>query len=107
MLNRIDTKSAVRTCSFSYSGNMVAFSTDKQMGQPCLITIVDTRDFNTGVCYIIETIAKYKWLLVFRLSRFPLRYPLSWLILILIRSLKFIAHANVQFVNIKKIHKLN
>jgi translation initiation factor 3 subunit I len=49
MLNRIDTKSAVRTCSFSYSGSMVAFSTDKQMGQSCLITIVDTREFNPGL----------------------------------------------------------
>ena len=48
MLNRIDTKSAVRTCNFSYSANQVAFSTDKQMGQLCTITIVDTRDFNSG-----------------------------------------------------------
>jgi len=45
MLERIDTKSAVRTCKFSYSGNMVAFTTDKQMGQPCVIHIVDLRCF--------------------------------------------------------------
>jgi len=45
-LNRIDTKSAVRTCSFSYSGNLVAYSTDRSMGQPCIITVVDVREFN-------------------------------------------------------------
>jgi len=42
----IDTKSAVRTCAFSYSGKMVAFSTDKQMGHPCIINVVDTRTFS-------------------------------------------------------------
>lgn len=47
MLNRIDTKSAVRTCQFAFSGNLVAFSTDKQMGHPCIINVVDVRDFNT------------------------------------------------------------
>jgi translation initiation factor 3 subunit I len=45
MLNRIDTKSAVRTCTFSYCGNYVAYSTDKQMGHQCIITLVDTRQF--------------------------------------------------------------
>jgi hypothetical protein len=49
MLNRIDTKSAVRTCMFSFAGNHVAYSTDKQMGQLCIITVVDTRDFNAGL----------------------------------------------------------
>jgi translation initiation factor 3 subunit I len=48
MLNKIETKSAVRTCKFSYSGNLVAYTTDKQMGQPCIINIVDTRVFDTG-----------------------------------------------------------
>lgn len=43
----IDTKSAVRTCNFSYSGNMVAFTTDKQMGYPCEIHVVDARTFST------------------------------------------------------------
>jgi len=42
----IDTKSAVRTCNFSYSGNLACFTTDKQMGYPCEITVVDSRDFN-------------------------------------------------------------
>lgn len=42
----IKTHSAVRTCGFSYSGNMVCFTTDKQMGYPCEIYVVDSRDFN-------------------------------------------------------------
>jgi len=46
MTERIDTRSAVRTCSFSYSGNMVAYSTDRAMGQQCVINVVDVRTFN-------------------------------------------------------------
>ena len=46
--SRIDTKSAVRTCVFSYSGSLVAYSTDKSMGHPCVINVVDVRDFKTG-----------------------------------------------------------
>ena len=52
MLERIDTKSAIRTCKFSYSGNMVAFTTDKQMGQPCVIHIVDLRCFGKEGMYV-------------------------------------------------------
>lgn len=46
MTERIDTRSAVRTCAFSFSGNMVAYSTDRAMGQQCVINIVDVRTFN-------------------------------------------------------------
>jgi len=46
MTDRIDTRSAVRTCAFSYSGNMVAYSTDRAMGQQCVINIVDVRTFS-------------------------------------------------------------
>ena len=35
-----------RTCNFSFSGNYVCFTTDKQMGYPCDIYIVDARNFN-------------------------------------------------------------
>jgi len=45
-LNSISTKSAVRSCNFSYSGNMVCYTTDKQMGYPCEITVVDSRTFS-------------------------------------------------------------
>ena len=48
MLNRVDTKSAVRTCKFSYSGDKIAFTTDKNMGQPCVIHIVDVNNFGSG-----------------------------------------------------------
>jgi translation initiation factor 3 subunit I len=46
-LNIINTKSAVRTCGFSYSSNLIAYSTDKQMGQQCQITVVDKRTFQS------------------------------------------------------------
>ncbi|TRY72510.1 hypothetical protein TCAL_01065 [Tigriopus californicus] len=45
MLNCIETKSAVRTCGFSFSGNLAAFTSDKQMGHPCIINVMDVRDF--------------------------------------------------------------
>lgn len=48
LINKIETKSAVRTAVFAYSGGMVAYSTDRQMGQPCVINIVDTRTFSAG-----------------------------------------------------------
>ena len=43
MLKCIDTKSAVRSCSFSYSGYFVdlqSFTADKSMGEPCDIDVV-------------------------------------------------------------------
>jgi len=45
-ISKIETKSAVRTANFSFSGNMVCYSTDKQMGYPCEIVVVDARTFN-------------------------------------------------------------
>ncbi|EDO47524.1 predicted protein [Nematostella vectensis] len=43
-LSKIETKSAVRTCGFSYGGNEIMLSTDRQMGQSCRILIFDVRD---------------------------------------------------------------
>lgn len=43
ILSSIPTKSSVRTCSFSYSGNQVAYSTDKAMGQSCELMVMDVR----------------------------------------------------------------
>ena len=37
-------KNGVRTCGFSYSGNLIMFTTDKTMGMPCEIHIFDARD---------------------------------------------------------------
>ncbi|GFO34080.1 eukaryotic translation initiation factor 3 subunit i [Plakobranchus ocellatus] len=43
-LSSLETKTAVRTCGFSYSGNLIMYSTDKTMGFPCEIHIFDVRD---------------------------------------------------------------
>ena len=43
-LGKYDTRSAVRTCAFSYCGNRVMFSTDKQMGHACEVFFCDIRD---------------------------------------------------------------
>uniref|UniRef100_T1IKC0 Eukaryotic translation initiation factor 3 subunit I n=1 Tax=Strigamia maritima TaxID=126957 RepID=T1IKC0_STRMM len=40
-LSKIITKSAVRTCNFSYSGRQLCFTTDKQMGQLCELHVID------------------------------------------------------------------
>lgn len=45
-LTSLATNTAVRTCGFSFSGNLVMLSTDKTMGFPCEILIYDTRDGN-------------------------------------------------------------
>jgi len=38
------TKSAVRTCGLSFSGNLVMYTTDKAMSQPCEMLVYDLRD---------------------------------------------------------------
>ncbi|XP_065333112.1 eukaryotic translation initiation factor 3 subunit I [Cloeon dipterum] len=47
-LGNIVTRSSVRTCAFSYSGNMAVFTTDKAMGHPCEIFVVDTRNIDSS-----------------------------------------------------------
>jgi len=42
-LGKIETKTSVRTCNFSYGGNMALYSTDSQMGHPSEIFIIDVR----------------------------------------------------------------
>ena len=59
MIDRIDTRSAVRTCAFSFSGNMVAYSTDRAMGQQCVINVVDVRTFgNQGIVYKPDVVVR-------------------------------------------------
>jgi len=53
-LERIGTKTAVRSCAFSYSGNLVAYTTDKQMGYPCIISVVDVRNFSKEATPILS-----------------------------------------------------
>ncbi|GLV33990.1 eukaryotic translation initiation factor 3 subunit i [Carabus blaptoides fortunei] len=40
---QIKTNSPVRACNFSYSANMAAYATDKAMGYPCELFIIDVR----------------------------------------------------------------
>uniref|UniRef100_A0A673LAN3 Eukaryotic translation initiation factor 3 subunit I n=1 Tax=Sinocyclocheilus rhinocerous TaxID=307959 RepID=A0A673LAN3_9TELE len=40
----LETSSAVRTCGFDFSGNIIMFSTDKQMGYQCFLNYFDLRD---------------------------------------------------------------
>lgn len=52
----------MRTCAFSYCGNRIMFSTDKQMGHACEIFFCDIRDsaqmgkgirFNHGILAVL------------------------------------------------------
>ncbi|CAD5123513.1 DgyrCDS11853 [Dimorphilus gyrociliatus] len=45
-LEILETKSAVRTCGFSFSGNLVFYSNDQAMNQTCELSIYDLRDSN-------------------------------------------------------------
>ncbi|MGH0182178.1 UNVERIFIED_CONTAM: hypothetical protein FKN15_008768 [Acipenser sinensis] len=40
----LKTSSAVRTCGFDFSGNIIMYSTDKQMGYQCFLHYFDLRD---------------------------------------------------------------
>lgn len=39
----ITTRTAVRTCAWSYSGNEIFYTTDKAMGYPCTLVVADVR----------------------------------------------------------------
>jgi len=47
----IPTKSSVRTCNFSYSGNQAAYTTDKAMGQNCELFIIDVRTVDSSISH--------------------------------------------------------
>ncbi|XP_055378462.1 eukaryotic translation initiation factor 3 subunit I [Condylostylus longicornis] len=47
----IGSKSAVRTCNFSYSGNQAAYTTDKAMQQNCELFIVDVRNVDSTLSH--------------------------------------------------------
>jgi translation initiation factor 3 subunit I len=42
-LTDLQTKSAIRTCGFSFSANLIMYTTDKAMGQPCELSVFDLR----------------------------------------------------------------
>jgi len=45
----IGSKSSVRTCNFSYSGNQAAYTTDKAMQQNCELFIIDVRNVDSSL----------------------------------------------------------
>lgn len=45
----IETKSSVRCCNFSFSGNQAAYSTDRAMGQDCELSIIDVRVMDSSL----------------------------------------------------------
>ncbi|XP_023930825.1 eukaryotic translation initiation factor 3 subunit I-like, partial [Lingula anatina] len=47
VVSNLPTKTAVRSCGFSYGGNIAMYTTDKTMGQPSEIHIYDLRDSNS------------------------------------------------------------
>lgn len=47
LVGKLETKSAVRTCAYSYSGNMATYTTDKAMGNLCEIFLIDVREADT------------------------------------------------------------
>lgn len=46
-MNKVDRDSPVRTALFSYSGNMIVYTTDAAMSRPCEIFFADVRDPST------------------------------------------------------------
>ncbi|XP_021929841.1 eukaryotic translation initiation factor 3 subunit I [Zootermopsis nevadensis] len=47
-IGKIENSSSVRSCNFSYSANMAAYSTDAHLGQLCEILIIDTNNMTTS-----------------------------------------------------------
>ncbi|XP_061715620.1 eukaryotic translation initiation factor 3 subunit I [Cydia pomonella] len=45
----VKTNSSVRTCNFSFSANEAAYTTDKAMGHPCEVFVIDTRTVDDSI----------------------------------------------------------
>jgi len=60
---QLQTESAVRTCGFSFDGNIIMFTTDRAMGRECELRVYDIRDeyqIKNNEPMWLETIAKDK-----------------------------------------------
>ena len=57
VLHQLTAKSPVRSCGFSLTDNILCFTTDKAMNQPCFIKFFDLRD-KEQVCPIIYLYVK-------------------------------------------------
>lgn len=65
----LNTNSAVRTCGFDFSGNIIMFSTDKQMGYQCFLNFFDLRDpQQIGTYYILPLVKEGETSICFQLS---------------------------------------
>ena len=49
-----ETGSAIRTCLFSYSSNLIVYSTDLAMGSKCEIVLYDVRDLESPVRQVVS-----------------------------------------------------
>jgi translation initiation factor 3 subunit I len=50
-IGNISTNSSVRTCLFSYSGNMAVYTTDRAMRHQCEIFIIDVRNVDESISH--------------------------------------------------------
>jgi translation initiation factor 3 subunit I len=48
-IGKIENSSSVRSCIFSYSANLAAYSTDAHLGQQCEILIIDVRNADDSI----------------------------------------------------------
>ena len=44
IIHKLEAKSPVRTCAFSLTNNILCFTTDRAMNQPCMVKFFDLRD---------------------------------------------------------------
>lgn len=49
LCSKTESKSSCRTCLFSYSGNLIAYSTDKALGNPCELFVIDSRSAGSEI----------------------------------------------------------
>lgn len=48
-IGQVEMQSAIRTCVFSYSGNMAVYSTDSTYGMECGIVVIDVRNADASL----------------------------------------------------------
>lgn len=56
-IGKIENSSSVRSCNFSYSANMAAYSTDAHLGQQCEILIIDVRNADESIGNFLSYVA--------------------------------------------------
>ncbi|XP_014210548.1 eukaryotic translation initiation factor 3 subunit I [Copidosoma floridanum] len=68
-ISKLETKSSVRTCAFSYSGDLAVYATDKTLGNVCEMNIIDIRSpeaiisQNDNICKISSAVSRISSLL--------------------------------------------